>query len=223
GEQALELGLVDGLSSASAVARDLVGVEEMVDFTHRESPVQRFSRQLGTSIGNTLAMHLGLAAPQLRRSVSGQAHALIPQHGAQPDQGQADQAVGVVATQGLKQTDAQAFHSEAAGTVVGLLALQVAFYAGVVQLAKYDIEGFAGQLMIAAGAVQQAQCGTEAYRAAAAAAQLVEGGGVVARLADRLTIKQQHLIRTYDQVLRVTSCKGPGLGQRQSPGQLLGG
>ena len=40
--------------------------------------------------------------------------------------------------------------------------------------------------MIAAGAVQQAQCGTEAYRAAAAAAQLVEGGGVVARLADRL-------------------------------------
>src|SRR5690606_19193004 len=77
--------------------------------------------------------------------------------------------------------------------------------------------------MIAAGAVQQAQCGTEAYRAAAAAAQLVEGGGVVARLADRLTIKQQHLIRTYDQVLRVTSCKGPGLGQRQSPGQLLGG
>lgn len=66
GEQALELGLVDGLSSASAVARDLVGVEEMVDFTHRESPFQRFSRQLGTSIGNTLAMHLGLSAPQLR-------------------------------------------------------------------------------------------------------------------------------------------------------------
>ena len=66
GEQAVELGLVDGLSSASAVARDLVGTEEMVDFTHRESPFQRFSRQLGTSIGNTLAMHLGLAAPQLR-------------------------------------------------------------------------------------------------------------------------------------------------------------
>ena len=66
GEQALELGLVDGLSSASAVARDLVGTEEMVDFTHRESPFQRFSRQLGTSIGNTLAMHLGIAEPRLR-------------------------------------------------------------------------------------------------------------------------------------------------------------
>src|SRR5690554_8211558 len=77
--------------------------------------------------------------------------------------------------------------------------------------------------MIAAGAVQQAQCGTESYRAAAAAAQLVEGGGVVARLADRLTIKQQHLIRTYDQVLRVTSCKGPGLDMRESWRQLLGG
>ena len=66
GEQAVELGLVDGLSSASAVARDLVGIEELVDFTHRESPFQRFSRQLGTSIGNPLALHLGLAAPQLR-------------------------------------------------------------------------------------------------------------------------------------------------------------
>ncbi len=68
GEQALELGLIDGLSSASAVARDLVGVEEIVDFTHRESPFQRFSRQLGTSIGNTLATELGLnaATPVLR-------------------------------------------------------------------------------------------------------------------------------------------------------------
>lgn len=66
GEQAVELGLIDGLSSASAVARDLVGTEELVDYTHRESPFQRFSRQLGTSIGNTLALHLGLSMPQLR-------------------------------------------------------------------------------------------------------------------------------------------------------------
>lgn len=66
GEQAVELGLVDGLSSASAVARDIVGTEELVDFTHRESPFQRFSRQLGTSIGNALALHLGLTAPQMR-------------------------------------------------------------------------------------------------------------------------------------------------------------
>lgn len=62
GEQALELGLIDGLSSASAVARDIVGAEELVDFTHRESPLQRFSRQLGTTIGNTLAAELGLSA-----------------------------------------------------------------------------------------------------------------------------------------------------------------
>lgn len=66
GEQAVELGLVDGLSSASAVARDLVGAEELVDFTHRESPFQRFSRQLGTSMGNTLALHLGISEPRLR-------------------------------------------------------------------------------------------------------------------------------------------------------------
>ena len=66
GEQAVDLGLVDGLSSASAVARDLVGAEELVDFTHRESPFQRFSRQLGTSMGDTLALHLGITEPRLR-------------------------------------------------------------------------------------------------------------------------------------------------------------
>lgn len=66
GEQAVELGLIDGLASTSSVARDIIGVEGVVDFTHRESPFQRFSRQLGTSIGNTLATHLGLSAPVLR-------------------------------------------------------------------------------------------------------------------------------------------------------------
>lgn len=66
GEQAVEMGLIDGLSSTSAVARDLVGIEETVDFTHRESPFERFARQLGTSMGNTLALHLGLSAPVLR-------------------------------------------------------------------------------------------------------------------------------------------------------------
>lgn len=38
GEQALELGLVDGLGSTAYVAREVVGEPEIVDFTVKESP-----------------------------------------------------------------------------------------------------------------------------------------------------------------------------------------
>lgn len=66
GEQALGLGLIDGFASTSQVAREVVGVEELVDFTHRESAFERFARQIGASMGTTLSTHLGLSAPLLR-------------------------------------------------------------------------------------------------------------------------------------------------------------
>jgi protease-4 len=66
GEQALELGLIDGFASTSEVARDIVGAEELVDFTHHESAFERFARQIGASMGSTLATHMGLSAPLLR-------------------------------------------------------------------------------------------------------------------------------------------------------------
>lgn len=66
GEQALGLGLIDGFGSTSEVAREVVGAEELVDFTHRESPLERFAKQIGASMGNTLSAHLGLSGPLLR-------------------------------------------------------------------------------------------------------------------------------------------------------------
>ena len=50
GEQALELGLVDGFGSASYVAREVVGVEKIQDYTYREDVFQRFAKQLGTAM-----------------------------------------------------------------------------------------------------------------------------------------------------------------------------
>ncbi len=50
GEQALELGLVDGFGSASYVAREVIGVEEIQDYTFREDVFQRFAKQLGTAM-----------------------------------------------------------------------------------------------------------------------------------------------------------------------------
>ncbi len=49
GAQALELGLVDGFGSASYVAREVVGVEEIHDYTYREDVLQKFARKLGST------------------------------------------------------------------------------------------------------------------------------------------------------------------------------
>ena len=66
GEQALPLGLIDGLASSSQVARDVIGAKELVDFTTEESPFDRFSKKLGTSVANQLAMWMGFSGPAIR-------------------------------------------------------------------------------------------------------------------------------------------------------------
>nr|WP_314579182.1 signal peptide peptidase SppA [uncultured Pseudomonas sp.] len=66
GEQAVALGLVDGLGSASYVARDVIGEKEMVDYTVQESPFDRFSKKLGSSVAEQIAMWAGFKGPSLR-------------------------------------------------------------------------------------------------------------------------------------------------------------
>ena len=66
GERALELGLIDGLKSPGQVARDVAGLEEMVDYTVTRPPVDRFLKRLGTSTGTAAGPRPCLegAAPQ---------------------------------------------------------------------------------------------------------------------------------------------------------------
>ncbi|KZZ62360.1 peptidase S49 [Oleiphilus sp. HI0125] len=66
GEQALELGLIDGLGSSSYVARELVGAEDIVDFSLQPDPFQQFTESLGVSIGGAISSVLGLNTMQLR-------------------------------------------------------------------------------------------------------------------------------------------------------------
>lgn len=66
GEQAVGLGLVDGLGSASYVARDIIGEKEMVDYTVKESPFDRFSKKMGASVAEQIAMWAGFKGPSLR-------------------------------------------------------------------------------------------------------------------------------------------------------------
>jgi protease IV len=62
GEQAMALGLVDGLGSPGQVARDVIGIEEMVDYTPRRHPFDQLLSRFGASIGQSLADTLGGAS-----------------------------------------------------------------------------------------------------------------------------------------------------------------
>lgn len=66
GEQALELGLIDGLGSAGYVARELVGAEEIIDFTPQPDPFERLTESLGVAAGEVMARVLGSGGLQLR-------------------------------------------------------------------------------------------------------------------------------------------------------------
>ncbi|HLT13642.1 MAG TPA: S49 family peptidase [Marinobacter sp.] len=66
GEQALELGLIDGLGSSSWVARELVGAEELVDYSRSPSPFQQLVEQLGVAMGQGVATQLLESRLELR-------------------------------------------------------------------------------------------------------------------------------------------------------------
>ncbi len=51
GQEAVKLGLADGLGSLDQVARDVVGAEEVVDYTRRDNVAERFAKRFGASVG----------------------------------------------------------------------------------------------------------------------------------------------------------------------------
>lgn len=58
GEKSVELGLIDGLASTSKVARDIIGVEKIADFTPRLNYIDRFADKFGASIANSFMARL---------------------------------------------------------------------------------------------------------------------------------------------------------------------
>lgn len=68
GEQAVQLGLADGLGSSGRVARDVIGVEEIINYSYQESAIERLADRFGASIGTAIASKLGVSArePALR-------------------------------------------------------------------------------------------------------------------------------------------------------------
>jgi protease-4 len=66
GDDAVKLGLVDELGSASYVAREVIGAEEVVDYTYRENVFDRFARRIGTAMAQTMSAEILGRAPNLR-------------------------------------------------------------------------------------------------------------------------------------------------------------
>lgn len=55
GEEALGLGLVDGLGSSDYVAREIIKAETIVDYTPQPPLLERFTGRLGTALTNMLS------------------------------------------------------------------------------------------------------------------------------------------------------------------------
>ncbi len=66
GEEAKKLGLVDDFGSAGYVARDVIGAEKIVDYTHEESLLDRFAKQVGVGVANALQLNANFALPSFR-------------------------------------------------------------------------------------------------------------------------------------------------------------
>lgn len=66
GEEAIKLGLVDSLGGASYVAREVIGAEDIVDYTYRENVFDRFARRLGTAMAQTIGTDLLGRTPVLK-------------------------------------------------------------------------------------------------------------------------------------------------------------
>ncbi len=64
GEEAIDVGLVDELGSAGHVAREIIGEEEIVDFTRKPDFFERFAGNIGASMVRSIKTEL--MEPRLR-------------------------------------------------------------------------------------------------------------------------------------------------------------
>ena len=66
GEKSVELGLVDAIGSSAYVAREVIGAENIVDFTPGRSYLEQLARRFGAAVAESLALHIGLGASPLQ-------------------------------------------------------------------------------------------------------------------------------------------------------------
>ncbi|MFI4938184.1 MAG: S49 family peptidase [Candidatus Berkiellales bacterium] len=66
GDQALKLGLIDGIGSAGFVAREVIGVEDIIDYSPSSNLLDRLASRFGASFSKQLSSELGINAQGLK-------------------------------------------------------------------------------------------------------------------------------------------------------------
>lgn len=66
GQEGIALGLVDDIGDVDYVAREVIGAENVVDFTPKPDFFKRFADRLGASMANGLSEHLGIGPNSLQ-------------------------------------------------------------------------------------------------------------------------------------------------------------
>ncbi len=65
GEEALPMGLIDGFASSRQLARDVIKIDSMIDYTHKQNILDRVTKNFGTAMADELPLSLGVK-PGLR-------------------------------------------------------------------------------------------------------------------------------------------------------------
>lgn len=60
GVQAKERGLIDGFASPGQLAREIIKIEKMTDYTEKENVLDQFAKKFGSSMANELPKAMGL-------------------------------------------------------------------------------------------------------------------------------------------------------------------
>ncbi len=66
GEESVQLGLIDALGSSSYVAREIIGAEDIVDFTPKRGYLELLADRFGTAVGRGVGARMDLRDWQLR-------------------------------------------------------------------------------------------------------------------------------------------------------------
>ncbi len=64
GESAVNIGLIDGLASSSYVAREVIGEEDIVNYTVKEDILERFAAQLGSTVAQVISTQFFSPTPR---------------------------------------------------------------------------------------------------------------------------------------------------------------
>lgn len=59
GEQALTIGLIDGYASSGQLAREVIKLDNVIDYTHKQNLFDRVTKNLGTAIADQLPLSFG--------------------------------------------------------------------------------------------------------------------------------------------------------------------